>query len=91
MSYGQIQTLDLIFLFFFFLKLSNDYRTLLKKLCFSLSYMLFNIIPVIVDIIVAVVFFITAFNAYFGLIVFVTMGLYLGKCCYYAAVDEQIR
>ena len=42
-----------------------------------LSYLLFNIFPVIVDIIIAIVYFILAFNGYFGLIVFVTMGLYL--------------
>lgn len=44
-----------------------------------LNYILFSIVPTIVDIIVAVVFFITAFNAWFGLIVFVTMVLYIGK------------
>ena len=43
------------------------------------SYMLFSIVPVIIDIIVAIVYFILAFNWYFGLIVFATMGLYLGK------------
>ena len=46
------------------------------------SYLLFNIVPVFVDIIVAVIFFILAFNIYFGLIVFVTMALYLGKYLY---------
>lgn len=44
-----------------------------------LNYILFSITPTIVDIIVAVVFFITAFNAWFGLIVFITMILYIGK------------
>lgn len=42
-----------------------------------LSYILFSIIPTIIDIIIAVIFFITAFNAWFGLIVFVTMALYI--------------
>lgn len=42
-----------------------------------LNYILFSIVPTIVDILVAVVFFITAFNWWFGLIVFVTMSLYI--------------
>lgn len=42
-----------------------------------LNYILFSIVPTIVDIIVAVVFFITAFNGWFGLIVFLTMMLYI--------------
>lgn len=44
-----------------------------------LNYILFSIVPTIVDIIVAVVFFVTAFNAWYGLIVFITMVLYIGK------------
>ncbi|XP_067215376.1 ATP-binding cassette sub-family B member 6 isoform X2 [Linepithema humile] len=42
-----------------------------------LNYILFSILPTIVDIIVAVLFFITAFNKWFGLIVFTTMVLYI--------------
>ncbi|XP_059611887.1 ATP-binding cassette sub-family B member 6 [Phlebotomus argentipes] len=42
-----------------------------------LNFILFSIVPTIVDILVAVVFFITAFNGWFGLIVFVTMSLYI--------------
>lgn len=42
-----------------------------------LNYILFSIAPTIVDILVAVVFFVMAFNAWFGLIVFVTMTLYI--------------
>lgn len=42
-----------------------------------LNYILFSIAPTIVDILVAVVFFIMAFNWWFGLIVFVTMALYI--------------
>lgn len=44
-----------------------------------LNYILFSIAPTIVDILVAVVFFIMAFNWWFGLIVFITMSLYIGK------------
>ncbi|XP_054008432.1 ATP-binding cassette sub-family B member 6 [Hylaeus anthracinus] len=42
-----------------------------------LNYILFSIVPTIVDIIVAVVFFVSAFNKWFGLIVFTTMTLYI--------------
>lgn len=42
-----------------------------------LNYIIFSILPTIIDILVAVIFFISAFNWWFGLIVFVTMGLYI--------------
>lgn len=42
-----------------------------------LSYILFNIAPTIVDIVVAVVYFVIAFDGWFGLIVFTTMMAYL--------------
>ncbi|XP_037942995.1 ATP-binding cassette sub-family B member 6, mitochondrial-like, partial [Teleopsis dalmanni] len=42
-----------------------------------LNYIIFSITPTIVDLIVAVVFFIYAFNWWFGLIVFATMFLYI--------------
>ncbi|XP_075977677.1 ABC transporter ATP-binding protein/permease Hmt-1 isoform X2 [Anticarsia gemmatalis] len=42
-----------------------------------LSYILFSITPTLVDIVVAVVYFVTQFNAWFGLIVFATMVLYI--------------
>lgn len=42
-----------------------------------LNYILFSIAPTMIDIVVAIVFFIGAFNWWFGLIVFLTMGLYL--------------
>ena len=44
-----------------------------------LSLFLFQIFPTFVDISVAIIYFISAFNGWFGLIVFVTMFLYLGK------------
>ncbi|CAO1384049.1 unnamed protein product [Diamesa hyperborea] len=44
-----------------------------------LNYILFSIAPTIIDILVAVVFFITAFNWWFGLIVFTTMVLYIAS------------
>ena len=42
-----------------------------------LSYILFNILPTFVDIGIAVVYFVIAFDAWFGLIVFTTMVCYL--------------
>ncbi|OWA52059.1 ATP-binding cassette sub-family B member 6, mitochondrial [Hypsibius exemplaris] len=42
-----------------------------------LNYVVFQILPTIADILIAIVYFVTAFNAWFGLIVFVTMALYL--------------
>ncbi|XP_014205257.1 ATP-binding cassette sub-family B member 6, mitochondrial [Copidosoma floridanum] len=42
-----------------------------------LNYIIFSIVPTIVDILVAIVFFISAFNKWFGLIVFSTMILYI--------------
>jgi len=44
-----------------------------------LNYILFSILPTIIDILVAVGYFISAFNGWFGLIVFITMSLYIGK------------
>ncbi|CAH8549655.1 unnamed protein product [Schistosoma margrebowiei] len=42
-----------------------------------LSYLVFNIIPTVLDIIIGVVYFVTAFNIWYGLLVFVTMLIYL--------------
>nr|XP_040043422.1 ATP-binding cassette, sub-family B (MDR/TAP), member 6a [Gasterosteus aculeatus aculeatus] len=42
-----------------------------------LSYIVFSIIPTMADIVISIIYFITNFNAWFGLIVFVCMGLYL--------------
>lgn len=40
---------------------------------------MFSIFPTIADIVIAIVYFISNFNAWFGLIVFVCMALYLSK------------
>ncbi|XP_061179768.1 ATP-binding cassette sub-family B member 6-like [Saccostrea echinata] len=42
-----------------------------------LSYVVFQILPTIVDIIIAIVYFVTVFNYIFGLVVFLCMVLYL--------------
>ncbi len=43
-----------------------------------LSLILFQIIPTFMDITIAIIYFVTFFGGWFGLIVFVTMVLYLG-------------
>lgn len=42
-----------------------------------LQYLVFNILPTLIDIIIAVIYFCIQFNVYFGLIVLLTMVLYL--------------
>jgi ABC-type transport system involved in Fe-S cluster assembly fused permease/ATPase subunit len=42
-----------------------------------LNYIVFSILPTICDIIIAIVYFLTVFNAWFALIVFLTMTIYL--------------
>lgn len=44
-----------------------------------LSNILFSIAPVLVDILIAVIYFFSEFNIWFGIIIFVTMALYLGN------------
>ena len=43
-----------------------------------LQYLVFNIIPTLIDIVIAMVFFSVAFNFWFGLIILIAMVLYLG-------------
>ncbi|XP_056286985.1 ATP-binding cassette sub-family B member 6 [Pseudoliparis swirei] len=42
-----------------------------------LSYIVFSIIPTMADIVISIIYFITYFNAWFGLIIFTCMALYL--------------
>ncbi|KYO44392.1 ATP-binding cassette sub-family B member 6, mitochondrial [Alligator mississippiensis] len=42
-----------------------------------LSYVVFSIAPTVADIVIGIVYFTSAFNAWFGLIVFLCMSLYL--------------
>ena len=44
-----------------------------------LNYIIFSIVPTMIDIIIAIVYFSVEFNAWFGIIVFVTMFFYLGE------------
>jgi len=52
------------------------------RMSYTCSYMVFNILPTIADIVIAIVYFISAFDIYFGLIVFGTMLLYLSEYIY---------
>ncbi|XP_070564941.1 ATP-binding cassette sub-family B member 6-like [Ptychodera flava] len=56
-----------------------------------LNYVLFNIVPTIVDIIIAIIYFTTAFNIYFGLIVFIAMALYLGATIFITEWRTKFR
>lgn len=44
-----------------------------------LNYVLFNIAPTLIDILIGIIYFASAFNGYFALIVTATMVLYLGS------------
>lgn len=43
------------------------------------SYIVFTMLPTIADVVIAIVYFVSYFNAWFGLIVFICMFLYLSK------------
>ncbi|MFH4976645.1 hypothetical protein AB6A40_003354 [Gnathostoma spinigerum] len=43
-----------------------------------LSYLLFNVFPTIFDILIAVIFFFSSYYSYFGVLVLLTMSIYLG-------------
>ena len=43
-----------------------------------LQYLFFNILPTLVDITIAIVYFAVQFNFYFGIITFAAMAFYLG-------------
>ena len=42
-----------------------------------LDYLIFNILPTFADVIIAIVYFSAAFSAWFGLIIFIMMALYM--------------
>ena len=42
-----------------------------------MSYLVFNIFPTILDIVIAIIYFGISFNVWFGLIILVTMSIYL--------------
>ena len=66
-----------------------------------LNYIIFSIVPTMIDIVIAIVYFSVEFNAWFGAIVFVTMLLYLGeefrtcsfktfKCVFYVSLKCKL-
>lgn len=42
---------------------------------------MFNVLPTLADITIGIIYFSMFFNAWFGLIVFLCMSLYLSECC----------
>ena len=42
-----------------------------------MNWLVFNIIPTLVDIAIAIIYFTSEFGSYFGIIVFVSMGCYI--------------
>lgn len=50
------------------------------SLTYPSSYLVFSIIPTLADIIIGIIYFSMFFNAWFGLIVFLCMSLYLSEC-----------
>ncbi|KAJ3363821.1 Homocysteine S-methyltransferase 1 [Allomyces javanicus] len=56
-----------------------------------LSTILFNILPTLVDIAIAVIFFIAQFDMWFGLIVFVTMVLYIWATIHITEIRTKYR
>ena len=44
-----------------------------------LNYIIFSIVPTLIDIVIAIIYFSVEFNIWFGCIIFVTMFFYLGK------------
>ena len=49
----------------------------LREATHTNSFINFSILPTMIDIVIAVVYFSTEFSLWFGLIVFITMVLYL--------------
>merc|ERR1711963_899225 len=56
-----------------------------------LSYLIFNIVPTIIDIVVAIAFFCAIFDFWFGLIVFITMAVYLGSTIFVTEWRKKFR
>ena len=46
---------------------------------YLLQYLVFSIVPTLIDIVIAIVYFCVAFNPWFGLIILIAMVLYLGS------------
>ncbi|KAI9140536.1 hypothetical protein BKA69DRAFT_1125616 [Paraphysoderma sedebokerense] len=56
-----------------------------------LSSILFNIVPTLVDIFIAVIYFAVQFDIYFGIIVFITMTLYIISTVYITEIRTKYR
>jgi ATP-binding cassette subfamily B (MDR/TAP) protein 6 len=53
-----------------------------------LNYIIFSIVPTLIDIVIAIAYFSVEFNIWFGVIVFVTMFFYLCKSFNYVQSDS---
>lgn len=59
----------------------SDRPRLMSPLCPPpCSYIVFSIVPTVADIVIGIVYFTSVFSAWFGLIIFVCMSLYLSEC-----------
>lgn len=58
---------------------SIDLHITFLQFWFQSSYLVFQILPTIADILIAIAYFVTFFNYLFGLIVFISMAIYLSK------------
>ena len=56
-----------------------------------LNYLIFSILPTLIDIAIAIVYFTTEFSAWFGLIVFVTMAVYLSMTIFITEWRTKFR
>ncbi|CAB1329198.1 unnamed protein product [Coregonus sp. 'balchen'] len=54
-----------------------------------LSYIIFSILPTIADIVIAILYFVSYFNALFGLIIFICMLTYLSETKYRRDMNTQ--
>lgn len=73
------QTITSLFLWFSEAMVDTTYVWVITCDCFVFSYILFSILPTICDIIIAIIYFVSYFNVWFGLIVFTCMVLYLSE------------
>jgi len=56
-----------------------------------MSYLVFNIFPTILDIVIAIIYFGISFNVWFGLIILVTMSIYLATTIFITEWRTKFR
>ena len=76
----------------FYCKVMINFSSFFYLLFFSCSsYLLFTILPTFADIGVAVVYFIVAFIGWFGLLIFLTMALYIGEMILKNELNNEVK